>query len=126
MAEFTNLWRMYYGWIGNSHKILVKARGEYGPIVRTEPNIVVVDLPELIRAVLAVGRNFDGILRNAERTLDYFTLVATMPWLGNWLVKNPLIHIGPPGFGVLAAMGVARTVAQYQGTDSAFYDLAAP
>ncbi|KAK0639669.1 cytochrome P450 [Cercophora newfieldiana] len=75
---------------------------------------------------LAKGSDFDGTLGNAEKALDYFSIITCIPWLDRWLDKNPLVHIGPPGFGGITGISINRLIARYQGTDTAFHSASTP
>ncbi|KAK4443778.1 cytochrome P450 [Podospora aff. communis PSN243] len=75
---------------------------------------------------LAAGRDFDGTLSNAEKALDYFSMVTCIPRLDYWLDKNPVYRIGPPGFGGITGVSINRLIARYQGADSAHHSAAVP
>lgn len=47
---------------------------------------------------LEKGHDFDGTLKNSAKVQDYFSVVGAMRFLDHWLNKNPIIHVGPPGF----------------------------
>ncbi|KAF4955214.1 hypothetical protein FSARC_11919 [Fusarium sarcochroum] len=63
------------------------------------------------------GSDFDGTLRKAEKAMDYFAAVGVMPWLDRVLDKNPILHIGPPGFNTVTGISVKRLQNRYQGKD---------
>ena len=44
------------------------------------------------------GCDFDNSQRTGDQTFFYFACVGQVPQLDHWLVKNPLIRIGPPAF----------------------------
>lgn len=67
---------------------------------------------------LEKGTDFDGTLRTAEKAIDYFSLAACLPALDLWLDKNPIMHIGPPGFSGVVNLSVKHLVGRYQGTDT--------
>ncbi|KAF5724352.1 cytochrome P450 monooxygenase [Fusarium mundagurra] len=68
------------------------------------------------------GYDFDGTLRNADKAMDYFSVVGTMPFLDRLLDKNPICHIGPPGFNTIAEISVKHLVDRYQGNDKHYHD----
>lgn len=44
---------------------------------------------------MEAGCDFDGTHALADKTVDYTAYVGQMPWLDFWLVKNPIVRIGP-------------------------------
>lgn len=52
LARYTNLWRLYHTSRGSIHLVYQKLHEKYGHIVRVGPNVVDVDLPELVKPVL--------------------------------------------------------------------------
>lgn len=72
------------------------------------------------------GHDFDGTLSNADKAVDYFSMVGMIPVLDYWLDKNPIMHIGPPGFNTVAALSVKHLTDRYQGNDKSYHDPAKP
>ncbi|KAI1056935.1 hypothetical protein LB507_002367 [Fusarium sp. FIESC RH6] len=68
------------------------------------------------------GYDFDSTLHNADKALDYFSVVGTMPFLDRILDKNPICHIGPPGFNTITGISVKHLVDRYQGNDKDYHD----
>ncbi|KAF7589518.1 hypothetical protein BBP40_004183 [Aspergillus hancockii] len=62
LAGWTNLWRMYYVTQGKSQIVLHELHKKYGPVVRIAPNVVDLDLPELIKTIY----NTKGDFRKTE------------------------------------------------------------
>ncbi|KAL8350058.1 hypothetical protein RB598_005409 [Gaeumannomyces tritici] len=50
-ARWTNLWRFYHTLRGDIHLVNKRMHERYGPVVRTGPNNLDLDLPELIKAI---------------------------------------------------------------------------
>ncbi|KAJ0120345.1 Pisatin demethylase [Diaporthe amygdali] len=61
-------------------------------------------------------------MKNATTSQVYFSIVGTMPFLDHWLDKNPIMHIGPPGFKTIIGVLVKRLVDRCQGNDKDFHD----
>jgi cytochrome P450 len=59
------------------------------------------------------GSDFDGMQETGDSTFFYFAVVGQIPELDYWLVKNPLVRIGPPAFDGPAAM-CAKRIAERQ------------
>lgn len=72
------------------------------------------------------GQDFDGTLANADMAIDYFSLVGMIPALDHWLDKNPIMHIGPPGFNTITSISLKHLVDRYQGNDSHYHDSEKP
>ncbi|KAK1759126.1 cytochrome P450 [Echria macrotheca] len=53
LANFTNLWRMYYIRRGRFHLDMAQLHKKYGPVVRIAPNVLDVDDPSLIKTVFS-------------------------------------------------------------------------
>ncbi|KAK8096268.1 hypothetical protein PG999_014290 [Apiospora kogelbergensis] len=51
LARWTNLWRFYHTLRGDMHLVNLRAHQRYGPVVRTGPNNLDLDLPALIKTV---------------------------------------------------------------------------
>lgn len=230
LARYTNLWRLYHTSRGSIHLVYQKLHEKYGHIVRVGPNVVDVDLPELVKPVLCEikgdwrktefyhgssalvngkivynlfsetdskkharekrpiakyyspagvaalephmdtmistlcqalearflgggkpfdlgewllyyawdvvgavtfsqpigylekGHDFDGTLGDAATAMDYFSVVGMIPALDHWLDKNPVIHIGPPGFNTITGISLKHLVDRYQGNDKDYHD----
>lgn len=52
-VEFTRLWYMYQASTGDSHLVLERLHKRYGPIVRITPDIIDVDIPEIIKTIFS-------------------------------------------------------------------------
>ncbi|EMR70732.1 putative benzoate 4-monooxygenase cytochrome p450 protein [Eutypa lata UCREL1] len=61
------------------------------------------------------GRDFDGSIATADKSLDYFAAVGQMPFLDYLLDKNPVFRIGPPNLGNITRIATERMVARLQG-----------
>lgn len=72
------------------------------------------------------GHDFDGTLRDSARAQDYFSLVGAMPYLDNWLGKNPIMQIGSPGFPAMTGRIVKYLGDRYQGNDRDYHDAEEP
>ncbi|ROT39072.1 cytochrome P450 [Sodiomyces alkalinus F11] len=53
-ARWTRLWYLYQSWTGDSHLELYRLHQKHGPIVRTGPNMIDVDLPELMCTIFHI------------------------------------------------------------------------
>ncbi|CAG1960374.1 unnamed protein product [Fusarium graminearum] len=235
LAKFTRLWYMYQASTGDSHLVLERLHKRYGPIVRITPDIIDVDIPEIINTIFSTkddwlktpfyhgssalvnghivlntfsqtdpvkhkkgrqpiaklyssagvstlephmnkvinqlcdelekrftghnagqvcslgqwilfyawdvvgaitfsqpigylkkGCDFDGTLKNADKAMDYFTVVGTMPFLDRIFDKNPVFHMGPPGFNTSTEISVKHLIDRYQGNDKENHDPAHP
>ncbi|KAK8087524.1 hypothetical protein PG997_002485, partial [Apiospora hydei] len=62
LARWTNLWRFYHTLRGDMHLVNLRAHQKYGPVVRTGPNNLDLDLPGLIKTVYSS----DGRWRKTE------------------------------------------------------------
>ncbi|KAM0270038.1 hypothetical protein ACHAQH_009574 [Verticillium albo-atrum] len=51
IAKFTDLWRAYHTLCGDIHLVNLRAHQKYGPVVRTGPNNLDLDLPDLIKTI---------------------------------------------------------------------------
>jgi len=56
----------------------------------------------------------DGLLRKSEKALDYFAAIGQMPYLDQWLAKNPVYPIGPPSFDHAAIFCAQQSIARQQ------------
>ncbi|KAK3988501.1 Pisatin demethylase [Cladorrhinum sp. PSN332] len=71
------------------------------------------------------GRDFDSTLLIAEKTFVYFQAVSQIPWLDNFLDKNPIVRIGPPNLQNAFRIASEALTARLAGTDDR-YDPAKP
>lgn len=71
---------------------------------------------------LEKGHDFDGTLGNSESAMDYFSVVGMIPALDHWLDKNPVMHIGPPGFNTITKISLKHLADRYQGSDTDYHD----
>ncbi|KAB8236692.1 cytochrome P450 [Aspergillus alliaceus] len=62
LAGWTNLWRAYHVTQGRSQVVLHELHQKYGPVVRIAPNVVDLDLPELVKTIY----NTKGDYRKTE------------------------------------------------------------
>ncbi|OGE54113.1 hypothetical protein PENARI_c006G07172 [Penicillium arizonense] len=51
LAGWTNLWRMFHVRQGNYQMVVQELHKKYGPVVRIAPNVLDLDIPELIRTI---------------------------------------------------------------------------
>ena len=72
------------------------------------------------------GRDFDGTLYAADKAQDYFVVVGAIPFLDRVLDKNPIYHIGPPGFNTSTAISIQRLGMRYEGKDKEWHDPEVP
>lgn len=63
------------------------------------------------------GSDFSGLLRDADKAVDYFAVIGQIPILDQWLAKNPIRPIGPPSFDHAAAFCAQKSIDRQQGTD---------
>ncbi|CCC14510.1 unnamed protein product [Sordaria macrospora k-hell] len=54
LAKFTNIYRLYRTVRGNYYNDLVEMHRKYGPVVRTAPNVLDIDYPEMIKTVFNI------------------------------------------------------------------------
>lgn len=47
--EYTNMWRTWHASRRNIHLVYQELHKKYGPIVRVGPNVLDVDLPEIVK-----------------------------------------------------------------------------
>ncbi|CRK43927.1 hypothetical protein BN1723_005912 [Verticillium longisporum] len=50
-AKFTNLWRVYHTLRGDIHLVNLRTHRKYGPVVRTGPNNLDLDVPSLVKTI---------------------------------------------------------------------------
>ncbi|KAI5458779.1 cytochrome P450 [Mariannaea sp. PMI_226] len=75
---------------------------------------------------LEKGYDFDGTLHNADKAMDYFTIVGTMPFLDRVFDKNPIYRMGPPGFNTITGISIKHLVDRYQGNDKEYHNPESP
>ena len=75
---------------------------------------------------LEKGHDFDGTLGNADKAMDYFTMVGTMPFLDHVFDKNPIYRMGPPGFNTITGISVQHLIDRYQGNDKDYHNPETP
>lgn len=75
---------------------------------------------------LEKGHDFDGTLHSADKAMDYFSVVGTMPFLDRLFDKNPVMRMGPPGFNTITGISVQHLVDRLQGNDGDVHDPAMP
>ncbi|KAL2126473.1 hypothetical protein VTI74DRAFT_844 [Chaetomium olivicolor] len=63
------------------------------------------------------GRDFDGTLAIADKSIDYLALCGQMPWTDYWLDKNPIYPIGPPNIGNVTRIAIENLTARLKGED---------
>ncbi|KAI6784130.1 uncharacterized protein J7T54_004676 [Emericellopsis cladophorae] len=68
------------------------------------------------------GEDFDGTLYNADKAMDYFAVVGTMPFLDRVFDKNPIYRIGPPGFNTITGISVQHLIDRSLGKDKDMHD----
>lgn len=71
---------------------------------------------------LEKGHDFDGTLGDSESAMDYFAVVGMIPVLDLWFDKNPVKHVGPPGFNTITGISLRHLVDRYQGNDTDYHD----
>ncbi|ETS74955.1 hypothetical protein PFICI_13439 [Pestalotiopsis fici W106-1] len=73
------------------------------------------------------GHDFDGTLANADQTMDYFAMVAQMPFLDYIFDKNPVCKFfGPPGFATITQISIRHLLDRYAGKDGSYHDASQP
>lgn len=60
--EWTNLWRFYHTLRGDIHLVNLRTHARYGPVVRTGPNHLELDRPDLIKTIYGA----DGRYRKTD------------------------------------------------------------
>ncbi|KAG2000997.1 hypothetical protein GB937_010616 [Aspergillus fischeri] len=58
LAGWTNLWRIYHVRKGKVHIVTTELHKKYGPVVRIAPNVVDLDMPELIRTIYSTRGDY--------------------------------------------------------------------
>ncbi|KAK3987511.1 cytochrome P450 [Cladorrhinum sp. PSN332] len=69
---------------------------------------------------LSSGKDFDGTLLTAEKSIDYFATCYSFPFLDRLMDKNPFAlfrKLGPPGFGPITGRTLERMIARAKGED---------
>ncbi|KAG6017458.1 hypothetical protein E4U43_001143 [Claviceps pusilla] len=59
------------------------------------------------------GKDVEGMIAESTAGLNYFATVSQIPWLDNWLDKNPVLRIGPKPL-VKGLLYTVNLVADYQ------------
>ncbi|KAI9897728.1 hypothetical protein N3K66_007584 [Trichothecium roseum] len=59
------------------------------------------------------GRDVDGVIRNSKAGMRYFAPCSQIPWVDNYLDKNPYIRIGPRPMEAARAFS-ARVIVKYR------------
>lgn len=96
----------------------------------TYTNVLVLDTWDVTGAVtfskrfgyLDEGRDFDGTLYAADKAQDYFVVVGAIPILDRIFDKNPIRHIGPPGFNTSTGISIQSLGARYSGEDKDYHN----
>lgn len=55
---WTNLWRMYHVRQGKYHLVIQDLHKKYGPVVRIAPNVLDLDIPELVKTIYNTKENY--------------------------------------------------------------------
>ncbi|VBB86066.1 Putative cytochrome P450 E-class, group IV [Podospora comata] len=63
---------------------------------------------------LREGKDFDGTLLTADKTLDYFAFITSIPWLDYVFDKNRIMRIGPPSFNHIVGLSVGHIMKRFQ------------
>ncbi|KAJ5611906.1 hypothetical protein N7528_009011 [Penicillium herquei] len=58
LAGWTNLWRMFHVRRGKYHFVMHELHKKYGPVVRIAPNVLDLDIPELIKTIYNTKENY--------------------------------------------------------------------
>ncbi|KAI6347078.1 hypothetical protein MCOR30_000395 [Pyricularia oryzae] len=70
LARWTNLWRFYHTLRGDIHLVNLRAHQRYGPVVRTGPNQLDLDLPALVKTIYSSDGRF--------RKTDFYPPASTV------------------------------------------------
>ena len=67
-----------------------------------------------------LGKRTDvgDLLFTSRRTLDYFSIIANIPWLDKILAKNPVCPIGPPTFSQAVTFSMEQITKHVSGKDT--------
>lgn len=57
-SGWTNLWRMFHVHQGQSQRVIQELHEKYGPVVRIAPNVLDLDVPELVKTVYNARADF--------------------------------------------------------------------
>ncbi|TLD05448.1 uncharacterized protein PgNI_09239 [Pyricularia grisea] len=87
-AEWTNLWRFYHTLRGDIHLVNLRAHQKYGPVVRTGPNNLDLDLPALVKTVYSA----DGRFRKTEFYPPASTVVNGRVAYNLFSLRDPIEH----------------------------------
>lgn len=58
LIGWTNLWRMLHVRQGNNHVVIHELHKKYGPVVRIGPNVLDLDIPELIKTIYNIKSEY--------------------------------------------------------------------
>ncbi|OQE15890.1 hypothetical protein PENSTE_c026G05329 [Penicillium steckii] len=58
VAGWSNLWRMFHVRRGRYHLVIQGLHKKYGPVVRIAPNVLDLDLPELIKTIYSTKEDY--------------------------------------------------------------------
>ncbi|KAI9039403.1 cytochrome P450 [Aspergillus affinis] len=58
LAGWTNLWRMFHVRQGQSQRVIQELHRKYGPVVRIAPNVLDLDIPDLIRTIYSTKADY--------------------------------------------------------------------
>ncbi|KAJ5973116.1 uncharacterized protein N7479_003034 [Penicillium vulpinum] len=58
LAGWTNLWRLSHVRQGKYHKVIHELHKNYGPVVRIGPNVLDLDIPELIKTIYSIKSDY--------------------------------------------------------------------
>ncbi|RYC62526.1 hypothetical protein CHU98_g3685 [Xylaria longipes] len=64
------------------------------------------------------GRDFDGSIRTANKSLDYFAAVGQVPFLDHLLDKNPVMRLGPPNLGNITRIAAEHLAGRLRGANN--------
>ncbi|KAI6365766.1 hypothetical protein MCOR25_005255 [Pyricularia grisea] len=88
LAKWTNLWRFYHTLRGDIHLVNLRAHQKYGPVVRTGPNNLDLDLPALVKTVYSA----DGRFRKTEFYPPASTVVNGRVAYNLFSLRDPIEH----------------------------------
>ena len=63
------------------------------------------------------GKDVNNLIDTGFKAISYLGICGQMPWLDNYLDKNPVVRIGPPSFAPLAEYGVKLMKERLSGED---------
>ncbi len=67
ISGYTNLWRLALVWSGRYPQEIKKLHNQYGPVVRSGPNLLDLDYAELIRTIYST----DGKWRKVQQSSPF-------------------------------------------------------